>query len=85
MLGQAFSLARQDLRLLFRERSTWTWTFVMPVVFFYFLGNVTGRAAEPEDTGETIVLAGAQEAGFLAGQLERRRLGCGEGGEIEAQ
>jgi hypothetical protein len=32
MLRDAFFLARQDLRFLFRERATWTWAFVMPVI-----------------------------------------------------
>ena len=42
MLRHALYLARKDLAHRFRARETWIWAFVLPVVFFYFIGTVTG-------------------------------------------
>ena len=42
MLRDALYLAYRDLRYLLPRRETLLWTFVMPIIFFYFIGNVTG-------------------------------------------
>jgi ABC-type multidrug transport system permease subunit len=42
VLRHALFIARHDLRSMLRQRETLLWTFVMPVVFFYFIGTVTG-------------------------------------------
>ena len=44
MLRDAFYIARMDTRYLLSRRETIVWTFVMPVVFFYFIGAITGNA-----------------------------------------
>jgi ABC-type Na+ efflux pump permease subunit len=64
-------LAYMDVRLMFRSKITWLWAFVMPVLFFYFIGTVTGggrRAAQQE----TIAVHAPDGAGFLAEHLVRR-------------
>ena len=43
MLHSAWFIARRDLLLLLRQRETILWTFVMPFLFFYFIGTVTAR------------------------------------------
>ena len=47
MLRDALYLMRQDLRHMFRARETWLWTFLMPIVFFYFIGTITGGYSSP--------------------------------------
>jgi len=78
MLGDALYLARKDTRYLFRSPGTWLWTFVMPLVFFYFIGTVTGgysdsSPAEPDRIGLLV----ADDADLLADQLGRRLEGLG--------
>jgi ABC-type Na+ efflux pump permease subunit len=41
-MRSALFIARHDLRFMLRQRETLLWVFVMPVVFFYFIGTVTG-------------------------------------------
>ncbi|MEK6194917.1 MAG: hypothetical protein N2F24_11910, partial [Deltaproteobacteria bacterium] len=43
-------LARTDLKLALKERSTVLWLFIMPVVFFYFIGTVTQGGMSFTDT-----------------------------------
>ncbi|MEE8295922.1 MAG: hypothetical protein V3R64_09440, partial [Sphingomonadales bacterium] len=43
-------LAQNDLKVVLRERNTLVWLFVMPAIFFYFLGIVTqGGVGFPTD------------------------------------
>ena len=42
MLRHALFIASHDLRFMLRQWETLLWMFVMPVVFFYFIGTVTG-------------------------------------------
>ena len=42
LLQGAWFIARKDVAYLLRRRETILWTFVMPIVFFYFIGTVTG-------------------------------------------
>src|SRR6267378_3991494 len=46
MFRDALFLARKDIRLLLRGGETILWTFVMPVVFFYFIGTITGKSGD---------------------------------------
>jgi ABC-2 type transport system permease protein len=71
MLRDALFLAYRDLLYLIRRREAWLWTFVMPVVFFYFIGNVTGGFGSHEKRDPIAVLA-PPDAGFLADELIRR-------------
>lgn len=48
-LGYALFLARFDLKYLLRQRETLMWTFLMPGLFFYFIGTVTGGAGFAPD------------------------------------
>jgi ABC-type Na+ efflux pump permease subunit len=72
MLRHALYLARKDLAHRFRARETWIWAFVLPVVFFYFIGTVTGGFGRPTDGREWIAVWAPPDAGFLADQLIRR-------------
>jgi ABC-type Na+ efflux pump permease subunit len=70
MLRDAFFLARMDLGHLLRSRETLLWIFVMPVIFFYFLGAITGNFhGAPKDT---LAVSVASDAGFLADEVIAR-------------
>ena len=70
MLRDAFYLARIDAAHLLRRRETLLWTFVMPIVFFYFFGTIIGNSAGPAKDNLAVLLP--PDAGFLAGQLLAR-------------
>jgi ABC-2 type transport system permease protein len=70
MLRDALFLARKDLQHLFREWSTWLWAFLMPIVFFYFIGSITGGMSRAP-TAETIGVLVGQDAGFLVDEFVR--------------
>lgn len=72
MLRDAFYLARMDVRHLLRGRETILWTFVMPVLFFYFIGTVTGGSRGMPDSKDPIAVSVPADAGFLAGELIAR-------------
>ena len=64
-------LARTDLKLALRERSTILWLFIMPAVFFYFIGTVTqGGVGFTDSTVELLVENG--DGGFLSQHFESR-------------
>jgi ABC-2 type transport system permease protein len=71
MIRDVFFLTRKDLKFLFREWGTWLWAFLMPVVFFYFIGTITGGMAGPAPA-ETIGLIADRDAGFLADEFVRQ-------------
>ncbi len=71
MLRDAFFIARKDVAHMFRARETWLWTFIMPVVFFYFFGTVSGGFGRPAER-PAIAVSVPADAGFLGDQLLRR-------------
>jgi ABC-2 type transport system permease protein len=73
MLTHALFIARKDLGWMLRQRETIAWVFFMPVLFFYFIGTVTGGfGATDPDRPDPIALLAAPEAGFLADEVARR-------------
>jgi ABC-type Na+ efflux pump permease subunit len=71
MLRDAFYIARMDARHLLSRRETIVWTFVMPVVFFYFIGTITGRNTST-DSRDPLAVSVPADAGFLADRLIQR-------------
>ncbi len=69
MLRDALFLARMDARYLLTRRETILWTFVMPVIFFYFIGTITRNAGGGGDNRDPIAVSVPADAGFLAGQV----------------
>ena len=66
----ALFLARTDAWRLLRTRETLLWTFVMPIMFFYFIGMVNNGGSA--DTRDTLAVSAAPDSGFLADELIRR-------------
>jgi len=70
MLSNAVFLARMDLRYALRQRETLLWAFVMPVIFFYFIGTVTGGFGGGGSSGaDPVRLEQGASSGFLADEL----------------
>ena len=72
MLKSAWFIARRDVAYLLGRKETILWVFVMPLVFFYFIGTVTAGFGGPSDRRERLAVRGATDAGFLADELIRR-------------
>jgi len=74
MLRDALFIARTDLKEMLRRRETLLWVFLMPPLFFYFIGTVTGgfgrRHAERADT-LTLRLT-ERDTGFIVDALVSR-------------
>lgn len=72
MLRDAFHLAYMDARFLLTRRETLMWTFVMPVIFFYFIGAIMGNSIGQVAAPDPIAIRVPSDAGFLADQLTER-------------
>jgi ABC-2 type transport system permease protein len=71
----AWFVARKDVAHMLRARETIVWTFVMPIVFFYFIGTVAGGFGSPRGSAtrpDPIALCAPSDAGFLVDELARR-------------
>ena len=70
MFRDAFHLARADAAILLRRRETLLWTFVMPIVFFYFIGTITKNTFV--SSKDNLAVSAPPDAGFLADRLLAR-------------
>ncbi len=71
-LGGAWLVARKDVQYLLRSRETILWVFIMPIVFFYLIGTITGGFGSDDDGRDQLAVLTAGEPGFLYDQLVRR-------------
>jgi ABC-2 type transport system permease protein len=72
MKGALF-IAWQDLRMQLRQGATLVWVFVMPPIFFYFIGTVTGGfSGTMSGSSATPLVVEASMPGFLRDQIDRR-------------
>ena len=72
MSRDAFFILRKDLKIMLMGKETLMWVFVMPIIFFYFIGTVTGGFAGGGAGTEQMALQVGEDAGFLANQLKLR-------------
>jgi len=73
MLRSAWFLARKDVQYLLMRRETLMWTFLMPIVFFFFIGMIAGGfGGRGGGTVESVALRVPENAGFLVAQVEQR-------------
>jgi len=72
-MRNVFFIAWHDVRFQLRQGSTLVWLFVMPPIFFYFIGTVTGgfQGGMTGGTATPIVVA-AEAPGFLQEQVSLR-------------
>lgn len=72
-MGQILFIAWHDAKFQLRQGSTLLWLLVMPPIFFYFIGTVTGGFAGGLSGGmATPVVVVAESPGFLQQQITRR-------------
>lgn len=72
-LEQAALIARRDFRLIVWRREGIAWIFVMPLIFFYFIGVTTGALAGGGDgEPDPLMLSAPENAGFLIDELVLR-------------
>ena len=70
MLRLAAFIARKDLLLMLRQRETILWTFVMPIIFFYFIGSITGGyGGDAKAHPPRPAVTAASDSGFLAQEI----------------
>jgi ABC-type Na+ efflux pump permease subunit len=67
-------IAWHDVKLSMRLFPTWLWTFLMPPVFFYFLGMIGGGDVVPRKGGALVVAASATERDSVAMHAFRKNL-----------
>ena len=66
-------IAWSDVRAQLKEGSTLLWLFIMPPIFFYFIGTVTGGFASGICGGQATPLTViAENPGFLKAQVDLR-------------
>jgi len=63
---------RNDLKQMLREKETLIWLFVMPIVFIFFIGNVTGGGSFVGSGKQKLAVELPDDAGLLADQLALR-------------
>jgi ABC-type Na+ efflux pump permease subunit len=71
MLRGASFIASADLSTMLRQRETLLWVFLMPIVFFYFIGTVTGGYGQrpSADRPDMLVLEAPADAGPIAAEI----------------
>ncbi|HEV8113289.1 MAG TPA: ABC transporter permease [Planctomycetota bacterium] len=72
MIRDAVFIARNELSQTLRQRETIVWIFLMPIVFFYFIGTVTGGFGGGGDRKTPIAVRAGEDGGFLSAEIERR-------------
>ncbi len=66
-------IATHDIRHQLRQGATLLWLFVMPPIFFYFIGTVTGGFSSGMDGSvATPLVIEAASPGFLQEQIDQR-------------
>jgi ABC-type multidrug transport system permease subunit len=72
MFKDAYFIARKDAKYMLLAKETFLWVFLMPIVFFYFIGTITGGFGGTRGATDTLALKRGADAGFLVDQLVGR-------------
>ncbi len=73
MIKNILFIALNDAKYQLRQGSTLVWVFLMPPIFFFFIGTVTGGYSSGLSGGQANPLTVVAEApGFLQDQLDLR-------------
>jgi ABC-2 type transport system permease protein len=72
MIRNAWFIASRDLKHMLRQKETVLWVFIMPLLFFFFIGTITGgnvpRGAA-DDSPRLLAVQGPEEGGFMLDEL----------------
>lgn len=69
LFKDASFIAARDLVSLLRQKETLLWVFLMPIIFFFFIGAVTSGGGVSPDTPTVLAVVGPEDGGFLADEL----------------
>ena len=72
MIRNAWFIAAHDLRSMLRQRETLLWVFLMPLLFFFFIGTTTGGSGAGRGASEkpaTLAVIGPEQGGFLLKEM----------------
>ncbi|MDJ0836290.1 MAG: ABC transporter permease [Acidobacteriota bacterium] len=72
MLKDALFIAGNDLRIMIKQKEAILWVFIMPFVFFYFIGAVTGGSGMSPSGPVSLAVQVGDNGGYLADELLRR-------------
>lgn len=72
MIKDALFIAGKDIRFLLRAKETILWVFIMPIVFFFFIGNATGGFQRTGAARSKLAVRTGENPGFLYDQLAKR-------------
>ncbi|MCZ6765948.1 MAG: hypothetical protein O7D32_03365, partial [bacterium] len=72
MLKDILFIAGKDMRHMLGAKETLLWVFVMPVVFFFFIGTITGGFAPGTARAPRVALQAGENGGFLLDHLVKR-------------
>ena len=73
MMQKSLLIAWHDIKHQLRQGATLLWVFIMPPVFFYFIGTVTSGFSSGMSGGEaTPLVIEAENPGFVSEQFEVR-------------
>ena len=65
-------IARSDLWFMLRQRETILWVFAMPLLFFYFIGTVTGGFSGDGDPRDNLALQTSAPDGVILNAVVHR-------------
>jgi ABC-type Na+ efflux pump permease subunit len=68
----AWFVATRDLALALRQKETLLWTFLMPILFFYFISTVNRGFGGTGEEARPLALRAGEDAGALVDALEAR-------------
>lgn len=71
-MKQVLFIVRKDLKYMLRERETILWVFLLPLLFFWFIGTVTGGFSGGGGGPTRVGYFVPEGAGHLADRLEDR-------------
>ena len=72
MFRNAWFIASKDIRYLLREKQSLLWLFIMPIIFFYFIGTVTSFGGAKPAEKKVLALETQPNSGFLSDQIAAR-------------
>lgn len=64
-MRDAWFIARKDVQFVLRDRESMIWIFVMPVVFFWFIGTVTSGFSGSGSARDSLIVEYGENVGFL--------------------